>query len=111
LGGTAAIAEMLLQSHDGEIHVLPALPQVWPAGQVRGLVARGGYVVDIEWSEGRADRLTIRTSMDGKVRVRTPKGTQWQPTKDSLHLRTIEDGLIELTCIAGQTTHLLRMEG
>ena len=55
-GATSGIAEMLLQSHNGELHVLPALPSAWPTGQVQGLRGRGGYTVGATWSGGQADR-------------------------------------------------------
>ena len=69
-GATAGIAEMLLQSHTGEIHLLPALPSAWPTGQVRGLRARGGVTVDIDWKGGVLDRATLTAKQDRSVRVR-----------------------------------------
>ncbi|MCX5757807.1 MAG: glycoside hydrolase family 95 protein, partial [Candidatus Hydrogenedentes bacterium] len=69
--GTAGIAEMLLQSHDGEIKLLPALPKAWPSGHVKGLRARGGYEVDVAWNEGRLTESTIRASIGGTCRIRT----------------------------------------
>jgi len=69
-GGTAGIAEMLLQSHDGTVHVLPALPNAWTDGSVRGLRARGGWVVDIAWREGELSSCTIRATRDGVLRLR-----------------------------------------
>jgi alpha-L-fucosidase 2 len=73
-GGTAGIAEMLLQSHADEIHLLPALPKAWATGRVRGLRARGGYEVDIAWHDGRFEEATIRPSFKGTCRVRIDGG-------------------------------------
>ena len=64
-GGCAGIAEMLIQSTMTDIHILPALPQQWQEGSVSGLCARGGFVVDITWKEGKATQISI-TSRKGE---------------------------------------------
>ena len=69
-GGCAGVAEMLLQSHAGEIELLPALPGAWPAGSIRGLKARGGFTVDVAWKDGQVQSAAIRAAADGPVQVR-----------------------------------------
>jgi len=69
-GGTAGIAEMLLQSHNGIIQLLPALPAAWPDGSIKGLRARGGFEVYMEWENGMMTTTTIYANIDNTCRVK-----------------------------------------
>jgi alpha-L-fucosidase 2 len=108
-GATSGIAEMLLQSHNNELHLLPALPSDWPTGSVTGLRGRGGYTVDAAWSSSRIE-LVVTPDRAGAVRVRNQifagafdlrdetSGTVVQPTR-------LEADLVEF---AGQAGHTYR---
>ncbi|MBO4463504.1 MAG: glycoside hydrolase N-terminal domain-containing protein [Prevotella sp.] len=70
-GVSAGICEMLLQSHDGAVHLLPALPKTWSKGEVKGLRARGGFIVDEQWTDGCISKATIRSTIGGTLRLRS----------------------------------------
>ena len=70
-GYTAGVAEMLVQSHDGALHLLPALPDAWSDGCVTGLVARGGFAVDIQWHDGALTTTVVRSRLGGNLRIRS----------------------------------------
>ena len=71
-GVCAGIAEMLMQSHDGALHVLPALPDAWSEGEVKGLLARGGFAIDdLKWKAGQLDSITITSRLGGNLRLRS----------------------------------------
>lgn len=88
-GFTAGVAEMLVQSHDGAVHLLPALPHAWPKGEVKGLVMRGGFVMDMAWENGEVNYLKVVSQLGGNLRIRSyaplpkPQGFQVSAAKGS----------------------------
>ncbi|WP_086851009.1 glycosyl hydrolase family 95 catalytic domain-containing protein [Amycolatopsis kentuckyensis] len=115
-GATSGIAELLLHSHNGELHLLPALPPAWPSGSVTGLRGRGGYTVGVAWSGGAATQLTITPDRDGDVKVRsrlftttyelldTTSGAKVQPV-------SVEADLVRFTGQAGHTYRATSLGG
>ena len=97
-GCVAGIAEMLMQSHDGFIYLLPALPSVWPDGEITGLVARGGFVIDLSWKNGKIEKVTITSTIGGNCRLRTltplkGKGLKTAKGDNPNHLFDVNEGL------------------
>lgn len=101
-GFTAGVAEMLLQSHDGAVHLLPALPDKWAEGKVKGLVARGGFVVDMDWNGVQLNTAKIHSRIGGNLRLRSYvplKGEGLKPASDTnpnplFRQATIKDPLV-----------------
>ena len=75
-GGVSGIAEMFLQSCAGEIELLPALPKAWPSGSIKGLRARGGFELDVQWNDGKLTNVTVRSLVGGSCRLRYGDATK-----------------------------------
>lgn len=105
-GGTAGIAEMLLQSHNGYIDLLPALPSVWGSGSVNGLVARGGFVVDINWRERKITTAVMKSLCGGFCVVRTTNPVRLEGT-DIISQKSDGSYLLSFNAIKDQTYRLI----
>lgn len=73
-GGAAGIAEMLVQSHEGFINILPALPSEWPDGELKGFLTRGGASLDLTWKDGKPESLTISGGWNPEIKIQLPDG-------------------------------------
>ena len=102
-GAPAGLAELLLQSHEEIIHILPALPTAWPEGKVTGLRARGGVEVDIAWSEGRAKTMRLQPSVSGRYKVRSLSSFKVLSPELAVPLTKMQAGLTELRLEAGRS--------
>jgi alpha-L-fucosidase 2 len=98
---TAGIVEMLLQSHRGEIELLPALPAAWPAGEAQGLRARGGYTIDVAWHDGRLAAAAVRAKSAGPCRLRVAGEVEIREGDRVLPVRRIAPGVVEFSARAG----------
>jgi alpha-L-fucosidase 2 len=102
-GGTAGIAEMLLQSHAGEIHLLPALPKAWPNGHFRGLRARDGFEVDVIWRNGKLVNSTISSDLGKICTVRTDAPVEVQYKGRSVKTTAPEQNVVRFKTRTGRT--------
>ena len=105
-GGTAGIGEMLLQSHEGFIHLLPALPDSWDEGSFRHMRVRGGASVDLDWQGGRAVQATVRALYPGTFLVRMPAGATEATVTIGGKATTLSDEMIELKLAKGEAAEL-----
>jgi alpha-L-fucosidase 2 len=110
-GMTAVVAEMLLQSHEDELNLLPALPVSWTAGEVSGLVARGGFEVGLRWAAGRLERATLVSRLGNVCRIRAAAPFEITSNGKAVATARRPAGAVEFKTTAGQTYVLTAVPG
>jgi alpha-L-fucosidase 2 len=100
-GYASGVCEMLMQSHMGQIHFLPALPDIWSTGSIRGMRAREGFEVDLEWKDGQLSKAVIRSENGNMCRLRSAGPLTVMQGRRKVATKTIEDGLIEFSTKKG----------
>jgi len=101
-GYASGLGEMLLQSHMGEIHLLPALPDAWATGSVKGLCARGGYEVDMAWQDGKLTQATVRAGNDTTCRLRTSAPVSVECRGKKIEVERLKAGLTVFPVASGR---------
>lgn len=107
-GVAAGITEMLMQSHEGVIDLLPALPKTWSKGRFDGLCARGAFELDMEWDDGQITRVEVLSKMGQSCRIDPKAKVTITADGNPVKYKTLEDGSIEFKTHPGRTYTLVR---
>lgn len=103
LGAAAAISEMLMQSHDGHIRLLPALPKEWSSGEFKGVCARGGFELDFAWSDGKVTRVHVLSKAGEVCRLQVGWPVSVRCEGKSVEARLLADGVVEFSTEKGKS--------
>jgi alpha-L-fucosidase 2 len=103
LGATAAITEMLMQSHEGFIRLLPALPDDWKSGEFRGVCARGGFELDFRWAEGKVTEMKVLSKAGEVCRIRVGRPVTVASRGKAVDAKELADGVVEFPTTKGES--------